>query len=413
LSKIGVLAAAAAVLALGAAPAGATTVSSENGVLTISDTQGTNDLVYLRPPDYPATPTDQVVVDSAADTLNGGPGCTEAPPQQALYVREFHCTRGEHLTLDVHLGGGDDMFFDYGRVPYDSAVIDGGPGGDQLETTSGGPDRFIGGDGNDMVGYAYTLEGVTATIDGQPNDGVPGEGDNIGTDVEGLNGGFGDDHLYGTDGNDRIYAGSGDDVVVGGAGNDTLSGDQGKDQIDGGPGQDSLDGAEWPHYQSSDTLDCGDGFDYARVDEYDMQTGCENGSYPMGGGASWSSQPPLGTGYPAWLPPMPGPTLSSAGTLDPKKAVARVQAHCADSASAACRGELTLKPAGKHPTNRRIASGHFSIAPGKAKKVGVKLTAYGRRTVKGRHKLRVRAVAASDGGAVVRKTLMLRVVGKR
>jgi hypothetical protein len=100
-------------LALGVAPAGAATVSSDGGVLRISDTEGERNIIYVQPPGYPTAATDEVIVRSADETLTGGPGCTEALPEQAVYKREFHCTRGEHITLDVHLGGGDDIFTGY------------------------------------------------------------------------------------------------------------------------------------------------------------------------------------------------------------------------------------------------------------------------------------------------------------
>ena len=411
--KLGVAAGAAGALLLGAVPAGAVTVSSQAGVLSIVDSQGEQNVIFVQPPPDSTLATSEVIVRSGDETLTGGAGCTEAPPEQAAYKREFHCARGERMTLDVRLGGGQDEYFGYPGVPYDSAVIDGGSDGDRLETPSGSPDEFIGGDGLDVVGYGFTTQiGVTASLDGQANDGALGEGDYIHPDVESLGGGFGDDHLYGNDARNIINGGSGDDVIVGAGGNDTLSADEGKDRIDGGPGEDALDGAEWPHYQSPDTLDCGADFDFVRLDEYDTHAGCENGSYPMGPGTAWWSPAQPGH-YPAWLPPMPAPApvIATSGTVDPKMTGAHVSAKCRKAASTPCRGRLKLVPV-KHPGKRKFGSTAFSIAPGKAKKLRVRLGSYGRRAAKGRQKLRAAAVVTpANGGAAKRTVVVLRVAG--
>jgi Ca2+-binding RTX toxin-like protein len=98
---------------------------------------------------------------------------------------------------------------------------------------------------------------VTITINGQPDDGHAGEGDNVngfeslggteGADVltgDGadnyLSGGPGDDVLNGGPGDDRLYPGDGNDSAEGGEGNDYAEGEdedeEGRDILAGGPG---------------------------------------------------------------------------------------------------------------------------------------------------------------------------------
>ena len=418
--KPGIGLSAVLLLVCAAGPAAAATVSSDAGVLTISDTQSERNLVYLAPPAYGTPATEQVIVRSADEQLSGGTGCTEASPEQATYKKEFHCTRGEHMTLDVHLGGGDDDFFGYPGVPYDSGTIDGGTGHDRLETVSGAPGEFIGGDGVDFVGYGYTYVGITATLDGQPNDGAPGESDHIHIDVEALNGGVGDDHLYGSDGRNSIYGGLGNDVIEGGAGDDSLSGDDGEDQIYGGAGQDDLYSAEWPQYQSPDTVDCGDGFDYLRLDVLDTQTGCENGGYPMGGGNGWSAQAPPGTPRPGWMPTFPPeplppmPNIATSGTVDPKLSAARIVARCPANRPKACRGLLALEAKGGADKGRVLGRGGFNLAKGSKVKLRIRLTRYGRRALRRNRSLKAAAVVTPRGGKSSRRgTVTLRVAGAK
>jgi hypothetical protein len=313
------------------------------------------------------------------------------------------------MTLDVHLGGSHDAIFAYPGVVYASATIDGGPGNDLLSIASAGTDEFIGGDGRDRVSYGYSDVGVTVTIDGQPNDGAPGEHDNVHTDVEAFDGGYGPDHLYGTDANDVIFGNSGDDVIVGVGGDDTLIGGGGADHLYGGPGQDQLDGAEGRPYQWHDTLDCGSGFDYTALDESDTHTACENGQYTLGPGTWWSSPFPPDTPPPAWMPPLsPIPAIASSGSVNPRAGVARLAVRCR-SAKDACRGRLILQPA-KRADKRRLGSARLRVARGRAKTVAVQLTAYGRQAVKRRHTLRAVAVVIPGGGGSARRTPVLLTV---
>src|SRR4051812_7689713 len=132
-----------------------------------------------------------------------------------------------------------------------SDTINGSDAGDDLEGDAGvdiinassGDDTLVGGDGgddlsggagSDTVSYDGVSDPVTVTLDGVPNDGAPGEGDNVGSnlgDIENEIGGDGADHLNGN---------SGANALSGGAGNDTLDGALGNDDLDGGNDTDTV-----------------------------------------------------------------------------------------------------------------------------------------------------------------------------
>lgn len=133
--------------------------------------------------------------------------------------------------------------------------LDGGPGADTIS----------GGNAKDSV--AYSGAPVTVILDGLPNDGAAGEGDNILTDVE---------DVYGTDSADTL---------VGSARENTLDGMPGNDQITGGPGQDGLYGGDGDDTirsidGSADRVECGAGNDSAFVDRRDsVASDCETIAY--------------------------------------------------------------------------------------------------------------------------------------
>lgn len=74
----------------------------------------------------------------------------------------------------------------------------------------------------------------------------------------------GSDAVYGDVGNDMVYGGDQDDKVYGGTGADFLSGGNGNDLLT----SDELDGAV-------DNLDCGPGFDEAKLRLEDNADNCE------------------------------------------------------------------------------------------------------------------------------------------
>jgi Ca2+-binding RTX toxin-like protein len=187
-------------------------------------------------------------------------------------------------------GGGDD-------------VLRGGAGDDSLE---GGPgaDDLSGGAGRDDANYSDEKSSVTLSLDDVANDGAPGEGDDIHTDVEMAGavrfdamtgdpvdppGGdtiIGDDaanYLETSNGPARVEGLGGDDTLVvvnskqpstldGGDGNDQLEGLDAADTLIGGNGDDVLNSVD---HAPDDTLNCGAGNDLAHLNPGDATDGCE------------------------------------------------------------------------------------------------------------------------------------------
>jgi Ca2+-binding RTX toxin-like protein len=230
----------------------------------------------------------------------------------------------------VHGGEGADRLFGYdgsdqllGEGGNDSPnggpgndLVDGGVGDDDLELcqgcigsgndAGGGGDTYTGGSGTDKLWLDGHTGGMTITIDGQANDGAPGEGDNVGLDIESIDGtqsddvftgsagtdnfagAGGNDEIHGAGGNDDLHGGSGDDRMFGDAGSDKLQGSTGSDRVDGGAGIDQLYGdAASCTYSCSfdpdmlfardgeqDSVDCGGGADTAQVDQLDVVAFC-------------------------------------------------------------------------------------------------------------------------------------------
>jgi len=141
------------------------------------------------------------------------------------------------------------------------------------------------------VSYEARRGGVRADLQGDRDDGAPGELDRIGSDVEDLTGGDGSDRLVGNgrrntlvagggrdvlaglggndaldgqsahgppaDDGDRMLGGSGDDSLTGGAGNDVLVGGAGRDFVQAGPGSDAV----LLRDDAGDRVECGGGRD--------------------------------------------------------------------------------------------------------------------------------------------------------
>jgi chitodextrinase len=182
----------------------------------------------------------------------------------------------------IRLGDGDDRYRATG-APLATALVDGGPGNDVLDTGAGGlgalgfvtgfvaggpgddridlgagddfanesgdaatgtendgggADDLRGGPGDDILTYGVRSQGVRVTFDGVADDGEPGEGDNVHPDFE---------ELVTTEHDDRVTLAPGQRTSV-------LTGD-GDDVIDL-----SAKGAGIKRFGSVD-LDCGDGDD--------------------------------------------------------------------------------------------------------------------------------------------------------
>jgi Ca2+-binding RTX toxin-like protein len=190
---------------------------------------------------------------------------------------------GDGIANDGAAGEGDNVFSDV-------ETLVGGAGGD-IFVTGPSATTVVGGAGVDTISYAARTRGVSVSLDGVANDGVPGERDNIHADVENIVGGAGGDTLSGTIGANAFTGGGGVDTVTyagrrqalklsldglandgaakeldligadvenvtGGSGNDVIVGNAGANALLGGPGNDTITGGK-----GADVLDGGTGND--------------------------------------------------------------------------------------------------------------------------------------------------------
>jgi hypothetical protein len=230
-------------------------------------------------------------------------------------------------------GGGDDEIFP-GRG---NDEVEAGDGGDYVEgegPTEEGADNLAGGPGSgDYVEY-FGDSAVTMTLNGLPDDGRAGEGDNL-SGFEGMEGGEGADTIVGDAANN---------LLVGGGGNDTMTGAAGTDLFSGGEGDDLL-----LALGGRDEVACGLGFDTPIHDADDIVNGdCERR----------------------------GAEVASDSATVNKKGKAKVRVSCPAEEGAACKGKVALLSNGK-----QIGSGKFSVANGKTGKATVKLTKKGKKAL--------------------------------
>ncbi len=235
--------------------------------------------------------------------------------------------RGDDIIIaggPSYLGGGDGNDQLLGGTSSDT--LDGGDGNNTLRGHGGndslsagvGRDVFSGGSGTDTADYSLRDADLALTIDGLANDGAPGEGDLIESDIEDLVGGNGDDLISGSAGDNMIQGGGGSDTIHGGAGNDALfsnlrctsrgrllcrakdeaadelHGDSGNDRIVSYLGPDSLFGGDGDDVleaiaenrifgeagTASQVLNGGAGNDAARSDESDVLSNIEQDLNP-------------------------------------------------------------------------------------------------------------------------------------
>lgn len=303
---------------------------SSDAVLYTAAAGEANDVTMTQP-----TPGQVAIEDLGANV-------TAVPPCSSVDAHHATCPFGVDKLLDVDLGDGDD-FLTLTEMFCDEAAFLGGDGDDRMrgdecftELFFGGPgddhlrgrgerDIIDGGAGSDTMSggtsgfshanafnphfdtltYEDRVNGVRVRPDGLPNDGEPGEGDDVrgdfelvvggaGNDLlvghgnnlsgragndtligssvrESLRGGSDDDVLRGGPGPDRLFGNEGGDIMLGGPGRDRLTGGAGSDQLVGGIGQDRLFGLGGPDVLSArdghfDFLAGGSGFDRARID---------------------------------------------------------------------------------------------------------------------------------------------------
>jgi Ca2+-binding RTX toxin-like protein len=174
------------------------TVSSGPGDDQINAGTG-NDLVDTGPGD------DGVDGDAGADSITTGPGNDFVRP-----------TLGADT---VNTGDGDDFV--------------------EEEAFNSGADSLNGGPGaHDAISWDGA-NSVTMTLNGQADDGHPGEGDNL-AGFEELDGSDGSDVIAGDDADNFLNGFDGDDQITAAGGADEVSGGRGNDVADAGEGADTV-----------------------------------------------------------------------------------------------------------------------------------------------------------------------------
>jgi len=211
--------------------------------------------------------TDSVPLTAGADCTTFSDGVTCEQPGYTSAAIEVEAgdlddtvtvASGDEIPALLSGGAGDDVLrgsgasrslFRYSGGDGDDRMI-GGLGSDIfLEgPAANGSDVFRSDTGDrryeDRVVYRERVHGVRADLDGDADDGEPGERDRIGPGVESIIGGAGPDRLVGN---------ASANVLRGAGGNDRLRGGRGRDEID-----------------------CGRGFDTVLRDAFDMLRGnCE------------------------------------------------------------------------------------------------------------------------------------------
>ena len=130
-------------------------------------------------------------------------------------------------------------------------TIDGGPGDDdevggdgddtfRQGSAANGADHLAGGSGADTANYSQRTADLDIFLDGEANDGDPGEQDDL--EVEIVWGGSGADWISGSDADDVLFGGAGPDELFGDEGDDALHGGLGPDRLKAGSGDDRLTG---------------------------------------------------------------------------------------------------------------------------------------------------------------------------
>ena len=199
--------------------------------------------------------TDLLTGGAGIDALRGGAGNDQLRGGAAALVG---ADGGDSLKGDA---GNDSLLGDDG-----DDTLDGGTGADVLG----------GGNGTDTADYQFRLEDITVTLDGKANDGTPGEGDNVGSDVENVRGGGFNDTITGDPQSNLIEGGDGVDYADGGNRTDQLSGGDAGDVVR------SRDGV-------ADNVVCGRGTDFVVADSQDrVQGDCDRVD------SSGKSRPKLG-----------------------------------------------------------------------------------------------------------------------
>ena len=262
---------------------------------------------------------------TAAAAASSSPSRPHRPPARSPFDRTgptppgpFNLDIGTAERLDLNANGGDDTLTSTTGVGF-ALDIDGGDGNDTLD---GGddPDTITGGAGNDRITGDNNPGGTRDNSVGGDGDDTlvwnPGDGDDTneggaGNDTIEVNGGGGGEQFtvkpspttgrvlfdrtgptppgpfnldIGTAEQLVLNAGAGDDRITGASGlagliSSTFNGDDGNDRITGTDGADRLFGGNGNDVirsrdKRADRVNCGAGFDLARVDRRDHVSGC-------------------------------------------------------------------------------------------------------------------------------------------
>ena len=288
------LAAAAGALALAApAHAGNGAVTREGTTIKVDfgTTESTDSLVVNTPTDEKITlrnsRVDGTMTTAASGCTPAADGrevtCTVSGAQRLLVelgpgtdFTEFQTYTAAAVQVEVHGGAGND--FQLRGTDHDD-IVDGGAGDDKLDTRAGddvligGPgdddlsggnetDDIRGGPGFDLVRFDFATTGVAVSLDDAANDGMPGEGANVHSDVE---------DVEGTSDADVITGSAAGNVIEGRGGDDRIDGRGGSDRIRGGDGADTVAGRDG----LAELIDCGAGADALVADDVDVADGCE------------------------------------------------------------------------------------------------------------------------------------------
>ncbi len=315
-------------------------ITLADNTITIADT-GTGGITTVAPECATAGAT---AVTCPLDSPDPAPPAAPTGPVFAVGVSLLE--GNDSAASAVPLG-----FFANGGLGDD--VLTGGPGDDDLVGDHGN-DSLRGGDGDDFLnggGFGFSTGGtdvldgesgvdsasyfrdgaVNVSLDGQPNDGFAGEGDNV--IAEQVESGDGDDVLTGNAGANRLDGNDGNDLLSGLEGNDVLDGGAGDDGLVGGPQRDDL----W----------CGDSFDTATVDPRDsVGAECERTGAEVEGGTA---------------------TVSRKGRT-------RVLVECPAEEANPCTGQVVL-----FARNEPIGEGAFALGPNTLSNVRVKLSKAGKK----------------------------------
>jgi Ca2+-binding RTX toxin-like protein len=338
------------------------------------------------------------------DTLDGGDGNDEV--------------NGNAGNDIVRGGAGDDVVNGDNYKTPGNDVIDGGPGYDQIDDWT--------------IPDAPNHPQPTVSLDGQANDGRPGETDNVtniekftfhvnatftGTDApdyaEVANVSEGASTLTGLGGNDVLKGADSPDTIDGGAGDDDLNGGNGNDTITGGPGKDTIVGdataggcyvigylgtckSPWGNDTINavdgevDSIDCGPGQDTANVDAIDVVTNCETVNKSGGTGTAPGAGGNQGAGGAGGKG---GAAIALVGAARIKALLAgklAVKVPCA----AACRITVTGKAGGK-----TVATGRATLLAAGTATVKLKASKKAKRSLARAKKLKLTLTASVAGAS--------------